>query len=176
MGKIYQFSYGENGFDSIKTIKAQNKVQACHIGRLVDKLNTAYENGFDMKQYEVETETNFSIKPIIKNNEKPIEINNERNKLFAKLKLLDPDYISEENISIKELKQKIQELEKENSDEELELDDEKIISDHESDIEESDKDEDEDDEIDIEDEDEEYEEVDDGGYDDDDDDCGADIY
>ena len=42
-GKIYQLSYGENGFDPSKVVKVNNKLQVCNISRIVNKLNKKYE-------------------------------------------------------------------------------------------------------------------------------------
>tara|TARA_Y100000389_G_scaffold123759_1_gene121099 strand:- start:655 stop:3420 length:2766 start_codon:yes stop_codon:yes gene_type:complete len=42
-GKIYQLSYGENGFDPSKVVKVNKKLQVCNISRIVNKLNKKYE-------------------------------------------------------------------------------------------------------------------------------------
>ena len=38
-GKIFQFAYGENGYDPSQTVKVKGKQVICDISRLVDKLN-----------------------------------------------------------------------------------------------------------------------------------------
>lgn len=43
-GKIYQFVYGENGFDPIKVLKVNGILQFCNISRLISKLNTDFEH------------------------------------------------------------------------------------------------------------------------------------
>lgn len=42
-GKLYQFAYGENGFDPCSTVKVDNCQQFTDITRLTDKLNLQYE-------------------------------------------------------------------------------------------------------------------------------------
>lgn len=54
-GKILQMHYGGSGFDPKKTVRVNNSPQICDISRLVDKLNTQYENGLgDPKQILIE--------------------------------------------------------------------------------------------------------------------------
>jgi DNA-directed RNA polymerase II subunit RPB1 len=49
-GKIYQFAYGNDCFDPVKTIRVKNMPpQACDIERLVGKLNTSHELGLKEK-------------------------------------------------------------------------------------------------------------------------------
>lgn len=43
INRIYDFSYGETGLDTTKTVKVNGKQEACDISRLVDRLNTQYE-------------------------------------------------------------------------------------------------------------------------------------
>lgn len=43
-GKIYQISYGENGFDPTLTVKVDGEQQACNASRLIDRLNMKLEN------------------------------------------------------------------------------------------------------------------------------------
>jgi len=42
-GKIYQISYGDNGFDPTATVKVKGKQQMCDISRICDKLNMKHE-------------------------------------------------------------------------------------------------------------------------------------
>ena len=42
-GKIYQLSYGDNGFDPTATVKVNGKQQMCDISRICDKLNMKHE-------------------------------------------------------------------------------------------------------------------------------------
>ena len=42
--KIVQFKYGCNGLDPKQTIKVDNKMQFINLERIVDKMNTDYEN------------------------------------------------------------------------------------------------------------------------------------
>jgi DNA-directed RNA polymerase beta' subunit len=42
-GKIYQMSYGDNGFDPCETVKVGNRQQACDIGRMAARLNLQFE-------------------------------------------------------------------------------------------------------------------------------------
>ena len=44
-GKIYQYNYGSNGYESSKTIKIDDKPNFCDISRLVNKLNNEKELG-----------------------------------------------------------------------------------------------------------------------------------
>ena len=43
-GKIYQTSYGENGYDPCQLVKVNNELDCCDIGRLVDRLNMEEDN------------------------------------------------------------------------------------------------------------------------------------
>jgi DNA-directed RNA polymerase II subunit RPB1 len=42
--EIYQFMYNEDGFNPTKTVMVDGEQQCCDIDRLVDKLNTSFEN------------------------------------------------------------------------------------------------------------------------------------
>lgn len=44
---IYQFSYGSNGYDPVKTIRINDQPSTCDISRLVDRLNTTFEMGIN---------------------------------------------------------------------------------------------------------------------------------
>ena len=43
INRVFDFSYGEDGFDPTKTVKVNNKQECCDISRLVNRLNTAHE-------------------------------------------------------------------------------------------------------------------------------------
>jgi len=43
MGKIYQFSYGDDGFDPLSMVKKNGEGVSCDVSRLVNKLNLQYE-------------------------------------------------------------------------------------------------------------------------------------
>ena len=42
-GKIYQTSYGENGYDACQLVKVGNTFDCCDVSRIVDRLNMEYE-------------------------------------------------------------------------------------------------------------------------------------
>ena len=42
-GRIYQFAYGETGWDACKTVRVGEKQEICDVGRLIDRLNNEYE-------------------------------------------------------------------------------------------------------------------------------------
>ena len=44
-GKIYQFAYGNDNYNPIKTIRVNGAPQVCNISRLASKLNTCFEEG-----------------------------------------------------------------------------------------------------------------------------------
>lgn len=44
VGKIYQFSYGETGYDPVETIKVGDKQDIIDVGRVIDRLNMKREN------------------------------------------------------------------------------------------------------------------------------------
>ena len=43
-GKIYQTSYGENGYDPCQLVKVNNDLDCCDVQRIVDRLNMQEEN------------------------------------------------------------------------------------------------------------------------------------
>ena len=42
-GKIYQFSYGDNGFDPCTTVKVAGQQQICDVSRMISRLNLHHE-------------------------------------------------------------------------------------------------------------------------------------
>ena len=42
-GRIYQFSYGENGLDATQTVKVEDDQQICDISRMVERMNLQHE-------------------------------------------------------------------------------------------------------------------------------------
>jgi DNA-directed RNA polymerase beta' subunit len=44
-GKIYQFCYGDNGYDATKTVPVDDAPNSCNVKRLTERLNLGYELG-----------------------------------------------------------------------------------------------------------------------------------
>ena len=47
IGRIYQFSYGENDYNPVKTVRVHSEPVPCDIVRLAEKLNTDFELGYN---------------------------------------------------------------------------------------------------------------------------------
>ncbi len=162
-GKIYQFCYGENGYDSTKTVPVNNTPNSCDISRLVDRLNTSYELGIDDEKVVPEED----ICPEIKTEMYRPSSVSPKNKLISKIKSRFPDSLVDDDWTVDQLTQRLESLDmEENSDtdsddmEELDIDeDDEVEMDKEDD---ADKEEEElEDEV--EEEDLDDEDVEDGG-------------
>ncbi len=109
-GKIYQFSYGENGYDATKTVKVGGESAPVDVKRLVDRLNTCYENKILDENDEDNTELVFEeIKqaPV----HKIRKISPEKRKLIDKIREKFPHAEIDETMDILKLRQQLQTLE-----------------------------------------------------------------
>jgi DNA-directed RNA polymerase beta' subunit len=146
-GKIYEFVYGNNGYDPIKTINVRGKPATCDVSRLTDILNTEYENGWDDEESHVEDELKFTQENIKESD----AIRSRKEKLIEKLRKERKKTIINENWTVEELTQRVQALKFEDVQvEEQEEDEEEIPLDSEEEKEEDneekdDKEEDEED-------------------------------
>jgi hypothetical protein len=66
-GKIYQFCYGNNGYDATKTIRVDDKPSACNIERLANKLNLSYELKMKNIDNNVKNEPEIIVKEVGEN-------------------------------------------------------------------------------------------------------------
>jgi len=161
-GKIYQFAYGDDNYDPIKTVRVNGEVSPCDISRLAERLNTSFECGVNESDDDIGPEITASItQPILNIVQNTNKISPEKQKLIEKIKKANPQLVIDEDWTVSELRQRLQAIEDVDSDsssevsdyEEEELDDE----------EESTKAEQEDEEELEEEEDEEEESVEDDG-------------
>lgn len=109
--KIYQFVYGENGFDPTKVVKVNGVLQFCNLSRLVSRLNTDYEH--KKLEYKKDFQPAICITEFERNEF------NEKTKLIKFIKTNFPYTIVNYDWSISELQQRIESLkdEKERKDE-----------------------------------------------------------
>lgn len=126
-GKIYEFAYGENGYDATKTVPVEGEPQICDVSRLVQRIN-AIEEGViedDLKDEEDEVDIVMS--------EVPTQ-NPEVFLLVGKILEMFPYSLVSEEWSVEELKQRLADLQ---NDEEirkekaLEDEDEEVLSEDE---------------------------------------------
>jgi DNA-directed RNA polymerase beta' subunit len=143
-GKLYQFSYGDNGLDPTKTIRVDNTPCSVDISRIVNKLNM--ERKYNRKEYTIldEKHPELSIQHI------KIDkiVSKTKRNLIDKIKNEHPGTSINEDWSIKELRERLSSLDiKEDSEDEKDVESE----------EEKDTDEEEDEDEDEEEEDQEEE-------------------
>jgi DNA-directed RNA polymerase beta' subunit len=128
-GKIYQFYYGENGYDSTKTIRVNNQVNACDVKRLIERLNTSYEIGIDnndiipqTEEPEIKCRTMEHMERKISHEEKP--------KIIRETKKMTSQDNDDDDNEIDELEEDEEdeededELEEDEEDEEIDLEEE----------------------------------------------------
>lgn len=106
-GKIYQFCYGENGYDPCKTIKLKDQPVPCDINRLVAKLNNSYELGTTIDRGDKKEP---SIKFEIIKEEKERNEKEEKKLLIAAIKQLQPGVAVNRGWTIEELETKLEEI------------------------------------------------------------------
>ena len=106
-GRIYQFVYGNNGFDATKTIRVDGKPYFCDISRLTDRLNTAFELGLNELQNSNEPEITYTTVRPPKMDKK---VNTEKKELIDKIKKVDPTARVSEKCSLFELRQYLESL------------------------------------------------------------------
>jgi len=165
LGKIYQFSYGNTGFDSTKTVRVDNSPVCCDVSRLIDRLNTSYELGLDDEKITPSQQA----EPLV--TARVIEPVKDKKDLIGKIRKSCPKTTVSEEWSVDELKQRLDSVDtdEEQLDEYLEVeekDDEE--GDEEKDDEEGDeeKDDEEGDDLNFDDDDDYYDQGEDVGYDD----------
>jgi len=157
MGKIYQFCYGENGYDATKTVRVDNNPVSCDVSRLIDRLNTSYELGID----DEEIVPNTCIDPqvssqILQNAIRTVSLEEKKHQKNYKNteSCIEKLTNSMENLDMKHQEDdQDDDDEQENDQDDDEDDEEDENEDEEDEIDEEDENEDEEDEIDEEDED-----------------------
>jgi DNA-directed RNA polymerase beta' subunit len=113
-GKIYQFVYGQNGYDPTKTILVDGKPQMCDVARLANRLNMCYENKIENTQVKEEV-PEISVEFVKKSKPKEIEIES-----YYDSDISEEEKDEEEDVEIEDE----EEPEKEEEDVEIELEDE----------------------------------------------------
>lgn len=168
-GKIYQFAYGDDNYDPIKTVRVNGEVSPCDISRLAERLNTSFECGVNESDDDIGPEITASItQPILNIVQNTNKISPEKQKLIEKIKKANPQLVIDEDWTVSELRQRLQAIEDVDSDSSSEVSDScsNVEDEEELDEEEestkADQDEEELDEEEQE-EDEEEQEEDDGG-------------
>lgn len=157
--KIYQFSYGQTGYDPTKCIKIDSENQICDIGRLANRLNKTYENGEKINHY-FEPSPEFEITEI---EEK--KVSSDKQKIINKLRQKYPEVPIDDKWDVEELASKLESLELEdNYSDEDEEQEELVLDDEERDEEKNEDESDDESNIDI--PDEIFEEYDNYGEDD----------
>ena len=177
-GKIYQFAYGEDNFDPIKTIRVGGNPESCDISRIAERLNTSFELGIEDKDDDIQPNISSSImneiQTIVQNTSK---ISPEKQKLIDKIRKNNPSTIVDEDWTVNELRQRLQALDVKEDEEDSEDDNSELLDeeydDNISTVEDQDEENVEEDEEQDEDQDEEVEDdieddaidVDDGDFD-----------
>ena len=140
-GKIYQFVYGDDNYDPIKTIRVGGTPSPLDVSRLADRLNTSFELGIDDDD-DTEPEISSSLITPHKEIEK-VKVSNEQQKLIDKIRNNYPSTIVDDDWSVQELRQRLQALNLETEDSDQDDDD----LEHELEDEEDDEDDDDEDEL-----------------------------
>ena len=159
---MYQFAYGDDNYDPIKTVRVNGQVSPCDITRLVERLNTSCECGITEDEDDTGPEITGAIaEPFLNIVQNTNKISPEKQKLIDKIRKSNPDTVIDEDWTVSELRQHLQAMEDVDSDSSSELDDETIETSSNLDEEEVEEDE-EDEEVE---EDEEEESLEDDGGD-----------
>ena len=111
-GKIYQFAYGEDNYDPIKTIRVEGKPSPCDIERIANTLNTSFEMGIDDIDTELEPET---ISTIIPPDTLPQQTtygicSPEKKHFIDKIRKQHPNIVIDEYLTLPEILKYIQDL------------------------------------------------------------------
>jgi hypothetical protein len=105
-GKIYEFAYGENGYDATKTVPVCGEPQICDVSRLVRRLNAIVEEGLD--EDILEDEDSLEIV------EMPVQSQNPENiKIVERILEMSPYSLVDETWTTEELRQRLSDLENE---------------------------------------------------------------
>jgi DNA-directed RNA polymerase beta' subunit len=109
-GKIYQFAYGEDNYDPVKTVRLGGVPITCDIARLAERLNTSYEMGIEDQDDENDPLITASVVlPPTKNIEQP-KVSPDKQKLIDKIRKNYPGTIIDEDLTVHELRQRLQTL------------------------------------------------------------------
>lgn len=102
LGKIYQFNYGENGYDATKTIRVNNSPVCCDVSRLIDKLNTSYEIGVpDVSMSQNEPQITAQLIQ---------SVEEEKQQLIKKIRKNCPRTTASDEWSVEELTQRVKSI------------------------------------------------------------------
>jgi len=167
-GKIYQFAYGDDNYDPIKTVRVNGQVSPCDIARLAERLNTSFECGITEDEDDTGPEITGAIaEPFLNIVQNTNKISPEKQKLIDKIRKSNPDSVIDEDWTVSELRQHLQAMEDIDSDSSSDLDDETSSNLDEDEVEEDEEEEEveEDEEEEEVEEDEEEESVEDDGGD-----------
>jgi DNA-directed RNA polymerase beta' subunit len=158
-GKIYEFCYGENGYDATKTIRVDSAPAPCDVSRLIDRLNTSYELGIDDEKVVPPAIFDPPVtSQVIRPASRSVSEEEKKKKLVGKIRKNVPNTVADESWTVEELTQRVESMDIEDEDD---LDDD-------MDIEKDDDDEVEKDEEEVEKDEEEEELVEEDEVDDDD--------
>jgi hypothetical protein len=123
-GKIYQFAYGDDNYDPIKTVRVNGEVSPCDISRLAERLNTSFECGVNESDDDIGPEITASItEPILNIVQNTNKISPEKQKLIEKIKKANPQLVIDEDWTVSELRQRLQAIEDVDSDSSSEVSD-----------------------------------------------------
>lgn len=144
-GKIYQYTYGGNGYNPSKCVRIGNENQPCDVKRIAERLNQAYMNGHEVLQ-DMYEDPEIEINEI---KEDVVDVN--KQKLINKIRQRYPESIIDKNWDMDQLVQRLEalqlEIEEDDSDiEEEETEDHEALLDKEE-TEEDEEDKDTDDEM-----------------------------
>ena len=124
-GKIYQFAYGDDNYDPIKTVRVNGQVSPCDIARLAERLNTSFECGITEEEDDTGPEITGAIaEPFLNIVQNTNKISAEKQKLIDKIRKSNPDTVIDEDWTVSELRQHLQAMEDIDSDSSSDLDDE----------------------------------------------------
>lgn len=122
--RIYQFCYGENGYDPTKTIRVDSNPAPCDISRMVERLNTSFELGItDIKTVEEPAITAEVIRPASRG------VSKEKKKLVEKIRRNTPRTVADESWSVEELTQRVHSMDIDTDDDAVEDGDDELIDD-----------------------------------------------
>ena len=108
-GKIYQFSYGDNGYDPTKVVKVDGESVPCDVSRLVDRLNTIYETTGvpDEKKniYDSDCEPEIEVEFIPPPSE--LKRQAQRRKIINFIKKKHPSAVIDDTLDLEELTERL---------------------------------------------------------------------
>jgi hypothetical protein len=109
IGKIYQFNYGDTGYEPTKTVRVGGEPVICDVGRLIDRLNMSHELGIDDEKLvpSAESEPQLCMETI---RERSVSTDDKKRKLITKIHKKCPKSIADAEWSVEELTQRVQSL------------------------------------------------------------------